>query len=140
VREIDGNGVGLARDRQRRRLARHTHELLQVRPRERAEVEAAEDGVAQLDQPQREPVAARLGDVLDVPRRGECREQTRDGARVDAGTAGDLVRAELVAVGQRIEHRERALDGGDVPDGWLTGAGRDTLLLSNFDTPLPGRQ
>ena len=108
------------------------HELLQVRPREPAQVEAPEDGVAELDQPQREPVAARLGHVLDVPRRGERREQARDRARVDAGAAGDLVRAELVAVGERVEHRERALDGGDVADGWLTGAGRGTLLLVRF--------
>jgi hypothetical protein len=78
--------------------------------------------------------------VLDVPRRGEGREQARDGARVDAGAAGDLVRAELVLVGECIEDPKRTLDGGDVADGWLTGAGRGTLLLSYFDMPLPGRQ
>ena len=140
VGEVDGHRVVLARHREGRGLAGQPDELLQVRPREPAQVEAPEDGVAELEQPQREPVAARLGHVLDVPRRGERREQARDGARVDAGAAGDLVRAELVAVGERVEHPEGALDRGDVPDGWLTGAGRGTLLLSDFDTPLPGRQ
>ncbi len=44
------------------------------------------------------------------------------------------------SVGERVEHRERALDGGDVADGWLTGASHDTLLSHYFDMPLPGRQ
>ena len=44
------------------------------------------------------------------------------------------------AVGERVEHRERALDGRDVADGRLTGASRGTLLPSDFDMPLPGRQ
>ena len=59
-------------DGQRRRLARLPHELLQVRPCERPQVEPPEHRVAELDQPQREAIAARLGDVLDVlaPRQG----------------------------------------------------------------------
>ena len=44
------------------------------------------------------------------------------------------------AVGEGVEHRERPLDGGDVADGWLTGASHDILLRVDFDMPLPGRQ
>src|SRR3954469_23727218 len=79
-------------------------------------------------------------DVLHEAGAGERREQPRDRARVDARAAGDLVRPERAAVVERVEHCEGALDGGDVANGWLTGAGRGTLHLSVFDTPLPGRQ
>ena len=57
VNEVDREGVVLTRGGQRRRLARLADERLQVRPRERAQVETAEHGVAELDEPQREPVA-----------------------------------------------------------------------------------
>ena len=36
--------------------------------------------------------------------------------------------------------RERALDGGDLADGWLSCAGHGTFSLTDFDTLLPRRQ
>jgi hypothetical protein len=52
VGEVDGDGIVLARGRQRRRLARLPDERLQIGPRERAEVEAPEHGIAELDEPE----------------------------------------------------------------------------------------
>ncbi len=133
VREVDRDRVVLARGRQRRRLAGLAHERLQVRPRELAQVEPLEHGVAELDEPQREAVAAVLRHVLDEARRGERREEARDGARVDAGAARDLVRPELTAVGERVEHgearaRRRRRDGRLVDR-----CGRDGTLLLSLD-------
>src|SRR6185436_9787438 len=105
------------------------HESLQVRPRQRAQVEAAEHRVAELDQPQREAIPARLRHVLDETRRGQRREQARYRTRVDPRPASDLVRPELTTVREGIEHRKRPLDGGDVADCWSTAAGNDMLLL-----------
>ncbi len=138
VGEVDGDRVVLARGRQRRRLARLPDERLEVRPGELAEVEPPEHGVPELDEPQRQAIAARLRHVLDEAGRGERREQPRDRAGVDRRATCDLVRAELAAVGESVEHRERALDGGDVADSWLTGAGRDTLLYSFLTCHCPG--
>ena len=56
-------------------------ELLQVRPCEPTQVEAPENGIAELEQPQREPVAARLGDVLDVAPRPASRAGARPCSR-----------------------------------------------------------
>jgi hypothetical protein len=140
VREVDGHRVVLPRHRQRRGLPRGAHELLQVRPREPTQVEAPEHRVAELDQPQRQAVAPRLGHVLDVARRREGGEEPRDRARVDTGAARDLVRPQLARIGERVQHAKRALDCGNMTDSWLTGSGRGTLLTSDFDTPLPGRQ
>ena len=140
VREVDGDRVVLARGGERRRLPRLAHERLQVRMGEGPQVETAQDGVTELDQPQRQPIPAGLRHVLDEPSRGERGQQTGHRARVDARAPRDLVRSELPSVGEGVEHRERALDGSDVADGWLTGASHDTLLSHNFDMPLPGRQ
>ena len=132
VREVHGDGVVLPRSGQRCGLARLAHKGLQVRPRERAEVEAPEHRVAELDEPQRQAVAAGLGHVLHEAGRRERGEQARHRARVDPRAAGDLVRAELISVGERVEHGEGPLDRGDVADSWLTGAGRDTLPSVRF--------
>ncbi len=128
VREVDGDRVVLARGREGCGLTGLPHERLQVGPGERAEVEAREHRVAELDQAKRQAIPAGLRDVLDESRRGERREQARHGACVDARAPRDLVRAELATVGERIEHGERPLDGGDVTDGWLTGACHAILL------------
>ncbi len=138
VGEVDSDGVVLTRGRQRRRLARLPDECLQVRPRERAQVEAPEHGVAELDEPQRQPVAPGLRDVLHEPGRRERREQARDGAGVDPGAARDLVRAELLPVRERVDHRQGAPDGGDMADGWFTGTGRGTLPLLVLTRRCPG--
>jgi len=103
-----------------------------VRPGERAQVEPSEHGVAELHQLDGEPVAAGPGHVLDVARRDEGGEQAGDGARVDPRAAGNLVRAQLAPVPERVEDDERTLDRRDVPNGWLAGAGRGTLLEYEF--------
>ena len=140
VHEVDGDGVVLARRRERRGLSGLAHERLAG-----AAGRAGAGRGARARRCRARRGAARGGSGRWRARarrtaRGERREQAGDGARVDAGAAGDLVRAELAAVGERVEHGERPLDGGDVADGWLSGAGRGTLLLSVFETPLPGRQ
>jgi len=109
-----------------------------MRPRERAQVEPPEDGVAELDEPQRQPVAPGLRQVFDIAGSGERREQARNGARVDPGAARDLVRAELLPVRERVDHRQGAPDGGDVADGWFTGTGRGTLPLLILTRRCPG--
>ena len=101
-----------------------------MRAGELAQVEPPQHGVAELDEPEPEAVAAGRRDVLDEPGGGERREQPRHRARVDARAPRELVRAELAAVGERVEHRERALDGGDATDGWLSGAGHGTMVAS----------
>src|SRR6478609_5354719 len=103
-------------------------------PGKRPQVEPTEDGVPELDEAQRQPVATGLGHVLDVAGRSEGRQQARDRARVDPGAARDLVRAELLPVAERVDHREGAFHGSNVADSWLTGAGRGTLHLLVFDT------
>ncbi len=132
VREVDRDRVVLSGRREGRRLAGLADECLQVWPGERPQVETPEDDIAELDQPQRQAVAAALRHVLDESSRGEGREEPRDRACVDSGAPRDLVRAELTAVRQRVEHRECTLDGGDVTDGWLTGASHATLLITLF--------
>ena len=140
VREVDSDRVVLPGGRQGCRLTGLPNERLQMRPGERTEVEAPEHRVAELDQPQRQAIPAGLRDMLDESRRGERRQQARDGAGVDPGAARNLVRPELAPLGEGIEYGERPFDCGDVADGWLTGACHDMLLFFYFDTPLPGRQ
>ena len=121
LHEVDRDRVDLTRRRQRRRLARLRDELLQMRPGDLAQIEPGEHRVPELQQAEAEPVAAGRGDVLDHPSAGKRREQPRHRARVDPRSPGDLVRAELrVAIGQRVEHGQRALDRSDVANGWLS--------------------
>ena len=77
-------------------------------------------------------------DMARCPYQG--REKPRDGTGVDSGAPRDLVRPELAAIRERVEHRERTLDGGDMTNRWLSRTSHATLLTLYFDTPLPGRQ
>src|SRR5207248_10098251 len=118
LREVDRDRVALTGRGERRRLAGLHDELEQMGAGDLSQVEPREDRVAELEQPQAEPVATGRGHVLDDAGAGQRREQARDGARVDPGTARDLVRTELWrAVRERVEDGERALDGGDVANG-----------------------
>ena len=133
LNEVDGDRVALAGDRERRRLARHVDERLQMRTRKIAEVEPPERRVAELDKPEPQPVATRIGDALDESAGNERRELPGRGARVQTGAPRDLVRPEL-AVGQRLEHGNGPLDGCDVTYGWLSGARHATfgLILERY--------
>jgi hypothetical protein len=116
-----------------------------VGPGQLAQVEASEHRVPQLEQAEAEPVTAGAGNVLDEASVGERCEQPGHGARVDPGPSRDLVRSELDPPARRagsgsvrivdregIEHRDGALDRGDVTDGWLSGAGHGTLESVRF--------
>jgi hypothetical protein len=124
--EVDGHRVALPRRRERRGLPGRLDERLEMRPRDLAEVEAGEDDVPELEQPQPEPVAPRVLHVLDEAPRDEGGEQPRDAAGVDARPAGDLVGAELgVRLGERVQDAERPLHGADEPDRWLSSSGHE---------------
>ena len=112
-----------------------------MRPRDLADFEAGERGVAELDEPDAEPIPAAGRNVLDVARGRERGEQPRDGARIHAGSARQLVRPEL-APGLRecVQEDERTLHGGDAADGWSTRARHARLSRSKFATRLPRRQ
>src|SRR6185437_15124447 len=89
-------------------------ELFEQRARELAQVAPRERRVPPVRQPQTGPVAARAGLALDEPGLGERAEQPRDGARVRAERAGELVHAARpAAVGEQVEQRDRPLDRGD---------------------------
>ena len=46
---------------------------------------------------------------------------------------GELVRPELAAsLGERVEHGERPLDGGDAAYGWLSGSGHGAIVETRF--------
>ena len=78
--------------------------------------------VGERQQVRAEPVAARVGDVLDVAGVDERREGARHGARVDAGQAGELVRADVAAqLEEGVQHAESALDRGQAPLGGSAG-------------------
>src|SRR5689334_14537033 len=79
--------------------------LLQMWPRDVAEVEAAEHEASELQEAGAEAVAAGRRHVLDEASVCERGQEPRHRARVDARAAGDLVRTELgTLVGERIEH------------------------------------
>ena len=73
--EVDGDRVGIARRRQRRRLAGLLGQEAEVRACYLAQVEAREHGVPQLEEPEAQAVTAGLGDVLDEPGVGQGGEQ-----------------------------------------------------------------
>ena len=121
AREVDRHRLVLARHRERRRLPDLADELSQERLRELADVESVDDGVAELDEPDPEPIAAARR-LVDVAVRGEGREEPRHRARVDADAPGELVGADLTAGGERVHDGERAGDGGNA-SGCLSGSG-----------------
>ena len=113
----------------------------QMRPGQSTQVEALEYGVPELDESEREAVAARWR-----------ARAPRTGPPASVASSRETVLA-LMPVRRAISFvpssppsasasstAERPLDRGDVTDGWLAGAGRGTLLQSVFETPLPGRQ
>jgi len=69
---------------------------------------------AELQETHAEPVAARLGHLLDEAVAGQGAEQARGRRRRDVEAPRDLVDAEVGGVGEDLEHGERALDGGGV--------------------------
>ena len=97
-------------------------------------VDALQRGVAQLDEAKPEAVATGLVHLVDETRSSERREQPRDGARVDPRTPGDLVRPELDRVRERVEHRDRPLDGLHPACTWTLSLDHATLIWA---TPLP---
>ena len=142
LHEVDGDGLVLARGGERRRLAGRLGERDQVGPRDLAQVEAREHGVAELEQPEPEPVAAAVGDVLDEAglRRASRAVARRCSALIPVRRAISFVPSSGASVGERVEDGDRALDGGDVADGWLTGSRHGRVRSVNFDTALPRRQ
>ena len=116
-------------------------ERLQVRPRDLAEIEPAEHGIAELQKAEAEPVPPVRRHVLDEPRGGERREEPRDRARIDPRSPRDLVRPELRrAVRERIEDRECALDGRDMADRGLSRPGHGVTLSCDSAIAFPLRQ
>jgi hypothetical protein len=101
---------------------------VEVRAGDLAQVEPREHGVSEVKQAKAEAVAAGRLDVLDETRRGQGREQARDGAGMEARAARQLVRAELgAAVGERVEQRDGPLDRGHPARGWLSRAGHASV-------------
>ena len=87
---------------------------------------SSEDALGQLDHARPQAVAAGRGDVLRVARGGQRGQQARDGGGVDAGRAGELVRAEVAAGGaELVEHRGGPSDGGEVSGSGTSGAWQD---------------
>ena len=107
-------------------------ERLQVRPRELAQVEARENGVAEIEEPQREPVAP-VSATCSTNRAAASVASRRDTvlALIPVRRAISFVPSSPPS-DERVEHGERALDGGDVADGWLSGSGHGTLLVVRF--------
>jgi hypothetical protein len=111
--EVDRDGVGLARDRERRRFARLVHERLEMRSCDAPEVEAKQYEVGEMHEPDARPVPPRLGHVLGVARLDERAELSRDRARSRTEAPRDFVRAERSLGGEEVEDRECALRRGD---------------------------
>ena len=99
-------------------------------------VEPGEEGVGEMDDPQAEAVAAGALHALDQSGGGERAELTRYGAGRHAGAARDLVGSELSRLGERVEHRDRALGGADAAGGRLTSAGHPCSFVADSDTAL----
>ena len=126
--EVDGHALALGRQRERGGLAGLAHELLEQRPREVAQVEPRERRVAEMHEPQAELPALRARLAFDEARLEQRREHARDGARVDAGAARELVRAERPAGrGQGLEQRDGALDRAERAAHDPLPGGRSTL-------------
>src|SRR2546430_15592103 len=124
--EVDGHGISLPRRRQCRRLTGRVDEREQVRPRDLAKIQAAENDVPELKKARAEPVATGLLHVLDEATCNEGREQPGDCARVDAGPSRDLVRSELgVHLRESVDDGECALHRADEPDRWLSSPRHD---------------
>ena len=126
--EVDGHALALRRQRERRRLARLAHELLEQGPCEVAQVEARERSIAEVHEPEAElpALAARL--AIDEAGLAQRREHARDGARVDAGLPRELVRAlGPVRRSQRLEQGDGALDRAERPSHGPRPGGRSTL-------------
>ena len=67
--EVDGDGVLLARDVERRGLPGEPDQLLEVGPCDQADVESRQNGVCETDDANTEAVPAGLGVVFDETRR-----------------------------------------------------------------------
>ena len=78
--EVDRYRVLIPRDVQRGRLARDADELLEMRSRDLAYVEARENRVGKTDDPDPEAVPTRLGVVLDETARRQRAKLARDRA------------------------------------------------------------
>ena len=113
-----------------------SHELLEVRAGEVADVEPSEHGVREPERAHAEPVATRRGDVLDEPDARERAELARDRARADPRPPGEVGRPELAAVGERVEDLDGADRRFDVSGGGLTGTGHRASLLPLSSTLL----
>ena len=98
-------------------------ELLEVGAGEVAQVEPPEDRVGVPERPHPEPVAARAAHMLDEAGAGQRPELARDRARADARPPRHVGRAELAAVGERVEDLDGAHRRFDIAGGGLTGSG-----------------
>ncbi len=116
------------RQRERGRLPRLAHELLEQRPREVAQVETCECGVAEVHEAQAELPALRAALALHEAGVEQRREHARDGARVDLRAPGELVRAERAGGGgERLEHCDGAFDRAELTAHGDRPGGRSTL-------------
>jgi hypothetical protein len=124
--EVDGDRLAVAGQRQRRGLAGVRDEPGEQGTRELPHVKAGKHPVGERDEVQTEAVGT-AGLTLDEPAAFQRGEQPRCGARVDAGSAGELVDAEAgIARRECVEQRERAPDRSD----WTRDASRSRVLRS----------
>ena len=132
---IDGDALAGGRKRQRGRLARCRLYLVEDRAGNRADIEALEHVRAELQEAHAETVTARGLDLLDqaVPR--ERAEEARGRGGGDIEAARDVVDAQwLGRVGEDLQDKERALDGGDRSAGCChVGNGTRSRMLSGME-------
>jgi len=134
--EVDRDRVLVARHREGCGLAGCLDERNEMRSCDVADIEARENGVRQVHEPDAEPIAARGGHPLDETRRCERPELARDRARCHARTPSDFVRSQLAGISECVEDRDRSLGGANSAGGWLTGARHPCRFVAESGTAL----
>ncbi len=134
--EVDRDRIVVARDGQRGRLTRGLDQRDQVWARDLAHVEACEDGVCEMHEPNARPILARCLHALDETGRRERAELAGDRARGHARSARDLVRAELTRFCKGVEHRDGPFGSADSAGGRLTSARHRCRFVADSGTAL----
>ena len=132
---IDGDTLAGCRERERGRFARCGLHLVEDGASHGADVEALQHVGTELQQAHAQAVTACGFDLLDEAVAGERAEQARGRGGGDVKSASDVVHAQrLRRVGQNLEHKERALDGGDGSAGCChVGNGTRSRMLSAME-------
>ncbi len=134
--EVDCDRILLAGHGEGRGLSGLPDQLFEMRARHPSHVEAGEQCVREVDDPEAKAIPASRRHSLDEIRGCERPELAGHGARCHPGSPRDLVRAELTGFGERVENGERSFRCADSACRRLTRARHGYTVVADPGTAL----